>query len=169
LLSIIDKYYFFFSTSFLTRQKKIPGSKICSISCNAYPANPTTFIVRNINNTNGLAGSMVQGIGHDRQGYIWIGTKKGLRRYDGLPFLSCFGADTTLQELFVTECTQMTPMEGCSSPRATTKSCSGFTCGIGRRRCRSAKAHKTASRMKSSAAGACMCSGPTATTFRCMD
>lgn len=62
---------------------------------------PNTFIARNIDNASGLAGSMIQGIAQDRQGYIWIGTEKGLQRYDGLRFQNCFGPQTNPQELYV--------------------------------------------------------------------
>ena len=43
-----------------------------------------TLVVRNLDNTSGLAGSLVQEISQDRQGYIRIGTEKGLQCYGGL-------------------------------------------------------------------------------------
>jgi ligand-binding sensor domain-containing protein len=45
---------------------------------------------RNIDNSNGLNSNDVFALTQDRKGYIWIGTEKGLQRYDGLRFMDCF-------------------------------------------------------------------------------
>jgi hypothetical protein len=47
---------------------------------------------RNIDNNNGLNSNDVNAITQDRNGYIWIGTEKGLQRYDGLRFMDCFSS-----------------------------------------------------------------------------
>ncbi|MDO6430847.1 histidine kinase [Flavitalea sp. BT771] len=48
---------------------------------------------RNIDNNNGLNSNDVYSLTQDRKGYIWIGTEKGLQRYDGLRFMDCFNPD----------------------------------------------------------------------------
>jgi len=55
----------------------------------------TGYITRNIDNTSGLDCNDVYSITQDHQGYIWIGTKNGLQRYDGLRFVNCF--DSTIK------------------------------------------------------------------------
>jgi len=62
---------------------------------------PHPFTTRNIDNTNGLNCNMVLDITEDKTGYIWIGTEKGLLRYDGLRFMSCFDPQTKPQQLYV--------------------------------------------------------------------
>src|ERR1700753_2538080 len=64
---------------------------------------PNAFIARNIDNTNGLNSNMVLGISQERPGYIWIGTEKGLQRYDGLRFMNCFGPQARPQSLYVSD------------------------------------------------------------------
>jgi ligand-binding sensor domain-containing protein/two-component sensor histidine kinase len=61
----------------------------------------TNYLSRNLDNTNGLVSNNVQAITQDKAGYIWIGTDKGLQRYDGLRFLNCFGPGTAPQSLTV--------------------------------------------------------------------
>jgi ligand-binding sensor domain-containing protein len=53
---------------------------------------PAKYNIRNIDNNNGLNSNDVYAITQDRKGYIWIGTEKGLQRYDGLRFKDCFNA-----------------------------------------------------------------------------
>lgn len=48
---------------------------------------------RNIDNNNGLNSNDVYALTQDRKGYIWIGTEKGLQRYDGIRFIDCFNTD----------------------------------------------------------------------------
>ncbi|HWK02605.1 MAG TPA: two-component regulator propeller domain-containing protein [Puia sp.] len=48
------------------------------------------YVIRNIDNTNGLNSNDVYSLAQDRKGYMWIGTAKGLQRYDGLRFVNCF-------------------------------------------------------------------------------
>ena len=48
----------------------------------------TGYIFRNIDNNNGLLNNDVSSIGQDDRGFIWIGTQKGLQRYDGLRFVN---------------------------------------------------------------------------------
>ncbi len=47
------------------------------------------YIFRNLDNTNGLIGNKIGSIAQDKKGYIWIGTDKGLQRYDGVRFINC--------------------------------------------------------------------------------
>jgi len=61
----------------------------------------TGYITRNINNTSGLDCNDVYAITQDHQGYIWIGTKNGLQRYDGLRFVNCFDSTIKPRELMV--------------------------------------------------------------------
>ena len=46
-----------------------------------------TKIFTNLNTTSGLASGSVTAIVQDRIGFIWIGTKNGLNRYDGKEFV----------------------------------------------------------------------------------
>ncbi|PUZ29940.1 Two component regulator propeller [Chitinophaga costaii] len=54
-------------------------------------ATPATgsYIFRNIDQDNGLNSNEVMAINQDQRGYLWIGSAKGLQRYDGIRFLSC--------------------------------------------------------------------------------
>src|SRR6185503_2774094 len=61
----------------------------------------TSYITRNIDNTSGLDCNDVYSITQDRQGYIWIGTKNGLQRYDGLRFENCFDSTVKPRDLMV--------------------------------------------------------------------
>lgn len=63
----------------------------------------TSYITRNIDNTNGLDCNDVLAITQDHRGYIWIGTKTGLQRYDGLRFVNCFDSTVKPRELMVSE------------------------------------------------------------------
>ena len=38
--------------------------------------------------SNGLPDNSVQSIGQDKDGYIWLGTRNGLSRFDGKKFIS---------------------------------------------------------------------------------
>lgn len=51
-------------------------------------AQQTNYIFRHIDQANGLLHNDVWSITQDRKGFIWIGTEKGLQRYDGLRFLN---------------------------------------------------------------------------------
>ncbi|WP_218127761.1 sensor histidine kinase [Niabella drilacis] len=44
------------------------------------------YIFNNLDNTNGLVNDRVTSIAQDKRGFIWIGTEKGLQRYDGVRF-----------------------------------------------------------------------------------
>jgi len=57
---------------------------------------PAKYNIRNIDNNNGLNSNDVYAITQDRKGYIWIGTEKGLQRYDGLRFMDCFSTAVTI-------------------------------------------------------------------------
>jgi ligand-binding sensor domain-containing protein/two-component sensor histidine kinase len=46
-----------------------------------------TYIFRHIDNTNGLLSNDVFSLAQDSKGYMWIGSGKGLQRYDGLRFV----------------------------------------------------------------------------------
>ncbi len=48
-----------------------------------------SYIFRNIDQDDGLNSNEVLAISQDQKGYWWIGSVKGLQRYDGLRFLNC--------------------------------------------------------------------------------
>jgi len=77
------------------------------ISVHAQPtkARPlhTSYITRNIDNASGLDCNDVLAITQDHRGYIWIGTKTGLQRYDGLRFVNCFDSTVNPGELIVSD------------------------------------------------------------------
>ncbi len=50
---------------------------------------PGKYNFRTIDNNNGLNSNDVYALTQDKNGYIWIGTEKGLQRYDGLRFIDC--------------------------------------------------------------------------------
>lgn len=54
----------------------------------ALPASDN-YIFRSIDIEQGLNNKEVLGLTQDARGYMWIGTRKGLQRYDGLRFLNC--------------------------------------------------------------------------------
>jgi len=62
---------------------------------------PGTILARNIDNTNGLLSNAVLAITRDRQGYVWIGTEKGLQRYDGMRLVDCVDPAARPQSLNV--------------------------------------------------------------------
>jgi ligand-binding sensor domain-containing protein/anti-sigma regulatory factor (Ser/Thr protein kinase) len=64
---------FYFSN--IQAQPYIPGQQL----------NNLTF--RHIDNTNGLLSNNVLSITQDKQGFIWVGSHKGLQRYDGSGFV----------------------------------------------------------------------------------
>ncbi|RYY61734.1 MAG: hypothetical protein EOO05_05340 [Chitinophagaceae bacterium] len=49
---------------------------------------PARYSFRNIDNRNGLFGNDVYSITQDHTGFIWIGSSRGLQRYDGFRFVS---------------------------------------------------------------------------------
>jgi ligand-binding sensor domain-containing protein/two-component sensor histidine kinase len=51
------------------------------------PIEQPKYIFRHIDNTNGLLSNDVFSFAQDSKGYMWIGTAKGLQRYDGLRFV----------------------------------------------------------------------------------
>ena len=53
----------------------------------AYP-DPANNTFRNLDNTDGLSGNDVFNITQDSRGYIWIGTRRGIQRYDGIRFVN---------------------------------------------------------------------------------
>lgn len=57
---------------------------------------PVKYNFRNIDNSNGLNSNDVYALTQDRNGYIWIGTDKGLQRYDGLRFMDCLKDSTKI-------------------------------------------------------------------------
>ncbi len=57
------------------------------------PATSPKYIFRHLDNHDGLLSNMIHSLGQDKRGYIWIGTDKGLQRYDGVRLLHF--ADTT--------------------------------------------------------------------------
>ncbi|WP_431215489.1 two-component regulator propeller domain-containing protein [Puia sp. P3] len=48
-----------------------------------------SFVSRNIDVVNGLMSNNVLSIAQDKKGFVWIGTDKGMQRYDGLRFVTC--------------------------------------------------------------------------------
>ena len=57
---------------------------------------PVTYIFNNLDNTNGLVNNRVTSIAQDKRGFIWIGTEKGLQRYDGVRFANTVDAGTSI-------------------------------------------------------------------------
>lgn len=47
---------------------------------------PTTYFFHHLDYTNGLLSNDVFSLAQDKKGYLWIGTGKGLQRYDGFRF-----------------------------------------------------------------------------------
>ena len=45
------------------------------------------FIFQHIDHTDGLANNEVFSLAQDKKGYVWIGTRDGLQRYDGIRFV----------------------------------------------------------------------------------
>ncbi|MBS1606536.1 MAG: histidine kinase [Bacteroidetes bacterium] len=60
-----------------------------------------SFVARNIDVVNGLLSNNVLSIAQDRKGFVWIGTDKGMQRYDGLRFVSCSAPGTAPNALDV--------------------------------------------------------------------
>ncbi|MFT3933111.1 MAG: histidine kinase [Chitinophagaceae bacterium] len=48
-----------------------------------------SYVFRSINQDNGLNSNFVFALGQDEAGFMWMGSTKGLQRYDGLRFLNC--------------------------------------------------------------------------------
>lgn len=63
----------------------------------------TTYITRNLDIGNGLACNDVYSIAQDRYGYVWIGTRVGMQRFDGLRFMNCFDGQRQPQRLNVSK------------------------------------------------------------------
>lgn|GEM_PF-427123 len=57
------------------------------------PATSPKYIFRHLDNHDGLLSNVIHSLAQDKRGYIWIGTDKGLQRYDGVRLLHF--ADTT--------------------------------------------------------------------------
>lgn len=53
----------------------------------SYP-DSSGYIFRNFDNSNGLISNEVFSITQDEAGFMWIGTRRGLQRYDGVRFVS---------------------------------------------------------------------------------
>ena len=64
---------------------QLAGSQAQSLK--AYP-DSSGYIFRNFDNTDGLISNEVFSINQDATGFIWIGTRRGLQRYDGLRFVN---------------------------------------------------------------------------------
>lgn len=61
------------------------GLIYCQIVCHAQVADEHYYF-KNLSVQNGLSQNTVNAILQDKQGFMWIGTKDGLNRYDGLSF-----------------------------------------------------------------------------------
>jgi len=68
----------FFFTGLPASYSQQPGS---------YP-DSSGYIFRNFDNSNGLISNAVFSLTQDTAGFIWIGTRHGLQRYDGVRFVS---------------------------------------------------------------------------------
>ena len=55
-------------------------------------------IFHHLDYTNGLLSNEVFSLAQDRKGYMWIGTRKGLQRYDGLRFINYADTSSTGRE-----------------------------------------------------------------------
>lgn len=61
---------------------------LCGLfSLSSYAVTDISFLFRYYNVENGLSSNRVNAIVQDSKGYIWIGTDKGLNRYDGRKFI----------------------------------------------------------------------------------
>jgi len=60
-----------------------------------------SFVARNIDVVNGLMSNNVLSIAQDKKGFVWIGTDKGMQRYDGLRFVACSAPGTAPNSLDV--------------------------------------------------------------------
>ena len=52
--------------------------------CQDHPK--TKFLISALGNQNGLNSSDITALFQDRDGYIWVGNKPGVSRYDGVQF-----------------------------------------------------------------------------------
>ena len=66
--------------------KKSIGCLLLYICVPAYAQQRLSYNFRHLDRTNGLLHNQVTAIAQDNKGYIWIGSVKGLQRYDGLRF-----------------------------------------------------------------------------------
>ncbi len=65
---------------------------------------PDHLLFRTLDNTYGLNSNEVNAITQDKKGFVWIGTGKGLQRYDGIRFFNCFGnAPKTVSSIYLDE------------------------------------------------------------------
>src|SRR4051812_36585746 len=46
------------------------------------------YLFRHLDYTDGLLSNEVFSLAQDKKGYMWIGTREGLQRYDGLRFVN---------------------------------------------------------------------------------
>ncbi len=61
---------------------------VVAMSANAYDGTISDYRIGKLTTEEGLSQSSVQSICQDKLGYVWLGTKDGLDRYDGYGFVS---------------------------------------------------------------------------------
>src|SRR5689334_5324388 len=61
---------------------------LIGLLCSSYQltAQPTGLFFQNYTTVNGLCDNNVNSITQDTRGFIWIGTREGLSRFDGISF-----------------------------------------------------------------------------------
>src|SRR5215813_636181 len=82
----------------LSRSLRITGTWLAScvfavfaIGCVAYPvcaSESVSYSLRSWTTRDGLPGHIVRAFAQDREGYLWVGTERGLARFDGFRFVT---------------------------------------------------------------------------------
>src|SRR3954451_5583330 len=68
------------------RRFRLLGLSLCFALAVAPAASAQKLQFRQLTPDNGLSSSLVQAIVQDSRGFVWLGTRKGLNRYDGYTF-----------------------------------------------------------------------------------
>ena len=72
--------------------KKIPGIILISclllVCCSSLAQMQKKYLFTRFGKINGLAADLAFNVAQDSQGFIWIGTDRGLQRYDGKRFIT---------------------------------------------------------------------------------
>ncbi|MCF2490300.1 two-component regulator propeller domain-containing protein [Dyadobacter sp. CY347] len=74
--------------------------KICLFLCLLPGLVSGQFIFQNLRTNDGLSSKVIRSLYKDKDGYLWIGTIKGLNRFDGA-IVRQFGIETGLRDLYI--------------------------------------------------------------------